>query len=77
MVAQINVFKLWLLSVVAFAFVPAAFTFSLKKNETVNKERPTDLVINLSDSCLVKLFTLEIELSKMLHLFFTLAGGPT
>lgn len=26
-------------------------------------------MINLSDSCLIKLFTLEIELSKMLHCF--------
>ena len=79
MVAQINRFKLWLLSAVADAFVPAAFTFSFKKNETltVNKEKPADLVINLSAGFLVQLFTWEIESSKLLHLFFTLAGGPT
>ena len=78
MVAQINGFKLWLLSVVAGAFVPAAFTFSFtKKNDTVNKEKPADLVINLSAGSLVQLFTWEIESSKLLHLFFTLAGGPT
>lgn len=79
MVAQINGFKLWLLSAVAGAFVPAAFTFSFtkKKNDTVNKEKPADLVINLSAGSLVQLFTWEIESSKLLHLFFTLAGGPT
>ena len=80
MVAQINAFKLWLLSAVAGAFVPAAFTFSFtkkKKNDTVNKENPADLVINLSAGSLVQLFTWEIESSKLLHLFFTLAGGPT
>ena len=60
-----------------FCFRTRGVHLFIQKNETVNKERPTDLVINLSDSCLIKLFTLEIELSKMLHLFFTLAGGPT
>lgn len=81
MVAQINGFKLWLLSAVAGAFVPAVFTFSFtkkkKKNDAVNKEKPADLVINLSAGSLVQLFTWEIESSKLLHLFFTLAGGPT
>ena len=50
---------------------------SQKKNDTVNKEKPADLVINLSAGSLVQLFTWEIESSKLLHLFFTLAGGPT
>ena len=48
-----------------------------KKNDAVNKEKPADLVINLSAGSLVQLFTWEIESSKLLHLFFTLAGGPT
>ena len=57
---------------------PRRSPFHEKKNETltVNKEKPADLVTNLSAGFLVQLFTWEIESSKLSHLFFTLPGGP-